>query len=718
MRMSAQKPRATQQAAPPKPTALGRSHILQSCEVRSIPLLQRTSEKQALERPLPAKPIGPETVPCATGASGFDHDFSKISVDAKVSAMIRSKRTANASGDIYEQEADRISEKVMRMPEPQRACHCSGGCLRCRTEPLGEENDGLQTNRIQATGATETAVPPIVQEALFSPGQSLSPAVLAFMEPRFERDFSRVRVHTDPLAVESAAAIGARAYTSGRDVVFAAGEFQPYTESGRRLLAHELAHVGQQASSSEAGDVAFPNSKIVQMESEEAAEKEPSAAEEAADRQNSELLKDMIIDKYWRLMAEIAKAQALERTSRRQEWLASLQSNAAKLEAIAKKASLSIHEVAPLYGLLNQLEEEVKMEDAAASSLWDHTNERYAEERIRLEDEGDYESELALKYLDQAFDGHARRIELIAETSAFVQEDIQGLISILDNRSHVKTAKSVAEREREKIEARLDELSEVQEESPGLLETAWSIVGCGSTKECLGDVALTVVTAGTGRASKFVVKGADAVKKARKARKVVRSAKKLGNSLHKFLKEAKALNRFISVIKGAAVDAANIYMKWLKKDWPKIAPKIFTDLIANYTTGEQQGAVTVSTGRINKEYIETLVGNRLGIAKPDPKTIEVAIVFFLGKKHAVASSLVRTFILQSLKYRTTVNLAFESIRAGTPLTEANEIFKRTMTSTIAEAAQDTIQAIPFVAESGLLKYIVETIRKITQKDFE
>jgi hypothetical protein len=95
---------------------------------------------------------------------------------------------------------------------------------------------------------------------------------------------------------------------------------------------------------------------------------------------------------------------------------------------------------------------------------------------------------------------------------------------ILDNRSHVKTAKIVAERERKEIEARLDELSEVQEESAGFLETAWSIVGCDSIGECLGDVALTVATAGTGKALKFVVKGARAVKKARKARKVVRSA--------------------------------------------------------------------------------------------------------------------------------------------------------------------------------------------------
>jgi hypothetical protein len=540
------------------------------------------------------------------------------------------------------------------------------------------------------------------------------------MEPRFGYDFSRVRVHTDPSAVESAAAIGARAYTSGHDVVFAAGEFQPETERGRWLLAHELTHVGQQTSFSGAETLATPNPGMIQKEpEEEEIEEEPSAEEEAADREYSEAAKDQIHDKYWGLAVKIAKAQVLGRTNRRQKWIDTLESKpTTMLEAIlTKEEPLSMWEVVPLHDLLTRLEEEVNAEDAAAYALWERTNERYTSERTRLEDEGDYESELALKYLDQAFDERERGIAAIVETGALVQEDILGVVYILDNQSHVKTAKIVAERERTEAEARLDKLSEVEEEGPGFLETAWSFVGCDSIGECLGDVALTVATAGTGKALKFVVKGAKAVKKARKVRKVVRSAKKLGSRLHKFLKKAKALDRFIGVVKGAAVDAASTYAKWLKKDWKKIAPKISTDLIANYTTGEKKGAATVSTARINKEFIGTQVEKVLGIAKPDTKTIEVAIVFFLGKKHAVASSLARTFILQSLKYRTTVNLAFESIRAGTALIEADEIFKRTVTSTIAEAAQDTVQAIPFVAESGLLKYITEAIRKMTQKIF-
>ena len=60
-------------------------------------------------------------------------------------------------------------------------------------------------------------------------------------------DFSRVRVHAGPVAAESARALGARAYTVGHDIVFAAGQYSPRSENGRRLLAHELTHTLQQS---------------------------------------------------------------------------------------------------------------------------------------------------------------------------------------------------------------------------------------------------------------------------------------------------------------------------------------------------------------------------------------------------------------------------------------------------------------------------------------
>lgn len=98
-------------------------------------------------------------------------------------------------------------------------------------------------------GAELATVPPIVYDELRAPGQPLDLATRIFMEQRFGHDFSQVHIHTDARAAESAEAVHARAYTVGRDVVFGAGQYAPSSADGRRLLAHELTHVVQQASS-------------------------------------------------------------------------------------------------------------------------------------------------------------------------------------------------------------------------------------------------------------------------------------------------------------------------------------------------------------------------------------------------------------------------------------------------------------------------------------
>jgi hypothetical protein len=67
------------------------------------------------------------------------------------------------------------------------------------------------------------------------------------MEARFGHDFRQVRLHDDAAAAASAQGINARAYTFGHDIVFAAGQFAPAITAGKRLLAHELAHVVQQS---------------------------------------------------------------------------------------------------------------------------------------------------------------------------------------------------------------------------------------------------------------------------------------------------------------------------------------------------------------------------------------------------------------------------------------------------------------------------------------
>ena len=109
-----------------------------------------------------------------------------------------------------------------------------------------QDKEKLTLQRSSVDQAVTTTVLPIVHEVLRSPGQPLDSETHAYMEPRFGHDFSRVRIHSDVKAAESARAIDALAYAVGQDVAFAEGKYRPDTNAGKSLIAHELAHVVQQ----------------------------------------------------------------------------------------------------------------------------------------------------------------------------------------------------------------------------------------------------------------------------------------------------------------------------------------------------------------------------------------------------------------------------------------------------------------------------------------
>jgi hypothetical protein len=135
-------------------------------------------------------------------------------------------------------------------PRPllQRKCACggtpgpTGECEKCSKKRLQRK---ARNSELEPRNGS--SIPPIVHEVLRSPGQPLDSATRGFMEPRFGHDFSGVRIHADARSAQSARAVNAAAYTVGRDVVFGAGRYTPSTESGQRLLAHELVHVVQQS---------------------------------------------------------------------------------------------------------------------------------------------------------------------------------------------------------------------------------------------------------------------------------------------------------------------------------------------------------------------------------------------------------------------------------------------------------------------------------------
>jgi hypothetical protein len=168
----------------------------------------------------------------------------------------------------------------------QRKCACggspgpSGECEECRKKRLqrkllvGSTNDPLEleadrlaeqalagqrrSNATPARKHLQRAFGPVeafdasqagVEEILASSGSELEPTVKHDMEHRFGQDFSKVRIHSDGKAAESARKLNALAYTAGHHIVFAADRYNPSYGEGKRLLSHELVHVMQQQGS-------------------------------------------------------------------------------------------------------------------------------------------------------------------------------------------------------------------------------------------------------------------------------------------------------------------------------------------------------------------------------------------------------------------------------------------------------------------------------------
>ena len=161
--------------------------------------------------------------------------------------FVQPKLAVGRADDPLEREADTVANQVLRMPDPAVSISTappkiSRKCATCEAE----EKKELQT-KPAGTGGAHGEAPPIVHEVLQEPGQPLDASSRAFFEPRFGRDFSHVRVHTDAAAAASAQAVGAHAYTVGSRIVLTAGR-APSSATGRHLLAHELAHVVQQNS--------------------------------------------------------------------------------------------------------------------------------------------------------------------------------------------------------------------------------------------------------------------------------------------------------------------------------------------------------------------------------------------------------------------------------------------------------------------------------------
>ncbi len=204
------------------------------------------------------------------------HSFGKIPVHTGTHGNIQPKLKVNSPGDIYEQEADRVSNQIMENPvvaipqSVQRLSHNEDEIIQNlpapsitpivqRQAPPGEK----EKDEIEEDDSIGSVQPKRLQSAVSSNhehvedlgnrlkrekggGKPMDADMRAFFEPRMQAGFDRVRIHTDSNAVHMNRELGARAFTHGRDIYFGADQYVPNSLEGKKLIAHELTHVVQQ----------------------------------------------------------------------------------------------------------------------------------------------------------------------------------------------------------------------------------------------------------------------------------------------------------------------------------------------------------------------------------------------------------------------------------------------------------------------------------------
>ncbi|AOX02092.1 hypothetical protein BJP34_24010 [Moorena producens PAL-8-15-08-1] len=164
--------------------------------------------------------------------------------------LVQAKLTIGEAGDKYELEADRVASEVVRQINAPVTSHT--------TQPDSIQAQGQQDElmrkpmvQLMSVEGGMAATPELessIQQAKGS-GMPIAESIRKPMEQSFGADFSGVRVHSDTQSDQLNQSIQARAFTTGKDIFFRQGEYNPGSRGGQELIAHELTHVVQQTGS-------------------------------------------------------------------------------------------------------------------------------------------------------------------------------------------------------------------------------------------------------------------------------------------------------------------------------------------------------------------------------------------------------------------------------------------------------------------------------------
>ncbi|MGL4632446.1 MAG: DUF4157 domain-containing protein, partial [Leadbetterella sp.] len=195
-------------------------------------------------------PIFP--IPKATTSTVAETPLSNVFDDQAIEQRnslltIQPKLTIGSPDDLYEQEADSVANSIMRMPEMPFSVQRK--CAACEQEEIQKKpltiTSFIQKRGEDGGGVASDAISNQIESSRGG-GSPMGESTKSFMESRFGNDFSGVRIHTDANAVQLSQNLNAQAFTVGNDVFFNQGKYNPESDSGKHLLAHELTHTLQQ----------------------------------------------------------------------------------------------------------------------------------------------------------------------------------------------------------------------------------------------------------------------------------------------------------------------------------------------------------------------------------------------------------------------------------------------------------------------------------------
>jgi outer membrane protein OmpA-like peptidoglycan-associated protein len=260
--------------------------------------MSKSKTKPAVSRKRAANKVAP--------TRSVVESLSGLGGRSAIAPTIQPKLKIGEPNDKFEQEADRVADEVMRMPDRsesdtlsfprqqsqvsalqgpliakfwasnqlssvsrnehnsvQRLCKKCDEEVQTAMEPSKEDEIEVQTKLASAKNANPVVADSMSLNALKGGGHPLPKATRSFFEQRMGHDFNNVRLHTDIRANELAQSLNARAFTHGNHIVFRTGEYQHSISTGRYLLAHELAHTIQQGASRPLGiQTPIPESSI------------------------------------------------------------------------------------------------------------------------------------------------------------------------------------------------------------------------------------------------------------------------------------------------------------------------------------------------------------------------------------------------------------------------------------------------------------------------